>query len=147
MEYEKCLVELDEILKHLNDEDLNKIPYEIRKAITEKKDKQYIWIYDGSKELNEQNINRKTIALLSYLNMEYLLNEKQKQFMEELHKQNEKMIEEEKSIKYNPDDIFKNRKSKEEQQIQSSPENSIMVIQEEKWYKKIFNIIKNLFKR
>ncbi len=31
MPYEKCLVELDEILQYLSEEDLNKIPYEIRK--------------------------------------------------------------------------------------------------------------------
>ena len=92
MEYEKCLVELDEIFKYLKDEEKRNIPYEIRKAIKEKKDKHYHWNYDESKTLNEQNINRKTIAMLSYLNMEYLLNEKQKKLMEEIHKFNEKKI-------------------------------------------------------
>ena len=108
MEYEKCLVELDEIFKYLNDDDKKNIPYEIRKAIHEKKDKNYNWTYDESKKLNEQNINRKTIAMLSYLNMEYLLNDEQKTLMEELHKFNEKKIEKEKSEKYNSDSIFKN---------------------------------------
>ena len=46
MEYEKCLVELDEIFKYLKNEDLIKIPYETRKAISEKKYKQYNWNYD-----------------------------------------------------------------------------------------------------
>lgn len=55
MEHEKCLVELDEILKHLEEEDLIKIPYEIRTAISEKKNKQYSWNYDESKTLNQQN--------------------------------------------------------------------------------------------
>ena len=93
MEYEKCLVELDEILKYLENEDKKKIPSEIRKAIHEKKDKKYNWTYDESKNLNEQNINRKTIAMLSYLNMEYLLNDEQRKLMEELHQFNEKNIE------------------------------------------------------
>ena len=106
MEYEKCLVELDEILKHVNAEELKKIPDEIRKAINEKKDKKYKWNYDESKELNEQNINRKTIAMLSYLNMEYLLNKEQKLIMEELHKLNEEKIEKEKSEKYHSENIF-----------------------------------------
>ena len=96
MEYKKCLVELDEILNYLKDEDLRKIPYDIRKAINEKKDKQYNWHYDESKDLYEQNINRKTIAMLSYINMEYLLSKEQKVLMEELHRFNEKKIEKEK---------------------------------------------------
>lgn len=37
MEYQKCLVELDEILKYLRHEDLVKIPVEIRKADKRKK--------------------------------------------------------------------------------------------------------------
>ena len=93
MEYKKCLVELDEILNYLKDEDLRKIPYDIRKAINEKKDKQYNWHYDESKDLYEQNINRKTIAMLSYINIEYLLSKEQKVLMEELHRVNEKKIE------------------------------------------------------
>ena len=90
MGYKKCLVEVDKILDHLADNDLQKIPIEIRNSIKEQKDEEYIWYYDESKELNEQNISRDTIAILSYLNMEYLLDEEQKALMEELHKFNEK---------------------------------------------------------
>ena len=86
----KCLVELDEILKHLSCEDLEKIPYDIRKSIEEEKDKSYIWIYDEHKKLSEQNISRKTIAMLSYLNMEYLLDNEQKILMKKIHDTNEK---------------------------------------------------------
>ena len=68
MEYEKCLVELDEILNHLRKEDLIKIPYEIRNAIKAQKDNTYKWTYNEAKNLNEQDMNRKTIAMLSYLN-------------------------------------------------------------------------------
>lgn len=90
MKYEKCLVEVEEVLKYFKDEDLIKIPYEVRKAIKDKKDKQYNWNYDESKRLSEQNINRRTKAILSYLNMEYLLNKEQKNFLEEWHRYNEK---------------------------------------------------------
>jgi len=36
MNYEKCLVEVDEVLNHLIDEELNKIPEEIKIGIKEK---------------------------------------------------------------------------------------------------------------
>lgn len=142
MKYEKCLVELDEIFKYLKDEEKRNIPYEIRKAIKEKKDKHYHWNYDESKTLNEQNINRKTIAMLSYLNMEYLLNEKQKKLMEEIHKFNEKKIEKEKSKKYNPDSIFKNNIKYDKKE-----EVALAEVEERKWYEKIFSFIKKILKK
>lgn len=110
MKYEKCFVELDEILKQLKDEDLEKIPYEIRKTIKMKKDKTYNWSYDESKTLKEQNISRMTIAMLSYLNMEYLLNKKQKKIMEEFHRFNE-------NKKYNLNNILKKYIVKKRQHI------------------------------
>lgn len=58
-----------------------------------------------------------------------------------------KKVEEELREKYNVDNLFKNRqKIQEDEQVQQS-NNSLLVIEEEKWYKKIFNIIKNLFKK
>ena len=90
MEYEKCLVEVEEVLDHLDISELEKIPKDIIQVITEKKDKNYIWHYDETKSLLEQELNRGTIAILSYLNMEYLLSDEQKALMEELHRFNEK---------------------------------------------------------
>ena len=138
MEYKKCLVELDEILKYLSQEDLAKIPEEIRKAIKEKKDMQYNWEYDESKELKDQNINRKTIAMLSYLNMEYLLNKEQKRFLEELHMANENKNEKEKSKKYGINNIFNNN-VKEETALQE--------IKEKKWYEKLLSFLKKIIRK
>ena len=101
MEYAKCLFELNEILGHLEKEYLDKIPQDVRNGITEKMDKHYNWKYDESKELNEQNIDRKTIAMLSYLNMEYLLDDEQRKLMEEIHKVNEMKAKEKMRAKAN----------------------------------------------
>lgn len=156
MEYKCCLVELDEILKHLNDEELAKIPYEIRQSISEQKDKQYIWNYDESKGLYEQNINRKTIKMLSYLNIKCLLSEEQKLLMQKFHRVYEEKIEKEKSIKYNSQDIFnqntnnveKIKKVNSENKIETSDNYSnmqMMIIKEDKWYKKVIKAIINIF--
>ncbi len=138
MEYKKCLVELDEILKYLSQEDLAKIPEEIKKEIKEKKDMQYNWEYDESKELKDQNINRKTIAMLSYLNMEYLLNKEQKRFLEELHMANENKNEKEKAKKYGINNIFNNN-VKEETALQE--------IKEKKWYEKLLSFLKKIIRK
>lgn len=106
MEYEKCLVELDEILNHLDPNDLEKIPSQIRRNIKEKKSKNYIWKYDENKELKEQNIDRRTISMLSYLNMQYLVSSEQKELLEKMHKFNEMKMEKEKKEKYKVEDLF-----------------------------------------
>lgn len=85
----KCLVEIDEVLNHLEKEDLNKIPIEIRRAIKGKKDKNYNWKYDEFKELTKQKLNRKSIAILAYLNMEYLTTDEQREVLEKIHEFNE----------------------------------------------------------
>ena len=72
VDYNKRLVEVDEILKYLSEEDLMKIPEDIRQLVKENKDKEYTWQYDETKSLKDQNVSRDTIAFLSYLNMEYL---------------------------------------------------------------------------
>ena len=82
--YKKRLVEVDEVLEHLSEENLSKIPLEIRQAIKENKDKNYVWKYDETKELKYQGLSKDTIAILAYLNSEYLLNEEQKKIIEEI---------------------------------------------------------------
>ena len=141
MEYQKCLVELDEILNHLEEKSLEEIPYEIKNAIQEKKDKKYTWHYDESKNLSEQKINRKTIAMLSYLSMEYLLNEEQKMELEKIHEINEREAERRKQEIYNPDNIFKTKIIENKQ-----PETILIQVKNEKWYKKIISFVKEKIK-
>lgn len=89
MEHAKCLTQLNEVINHLESEYFEKIPQDVKNAIAEQMDKNYIWKYDESKELYEQKLDRKTIAMLACLNMDYLLNEEQKKLMEEYHRLNE----------------------------------------------------------
>lgn len=145
IEYNKRLVEVSVILNHLNKSDYDKIPKEVIDRIEKNKDIEYVWYYDETKDLKDQKVSKDTIAILSYINMKYLLNEEQRKFVEEVFKENQKKIENIKREKYNPDNIFKNTKEtiyEEEKHI-----NSIIVVKEEKWYIKIFKLIKNLLRR
>lgn len=146
MEYKKCLVQLDEVLNYLSIENIEKIPLEIRNSIKQQKDKEYIWKYDKSKALKEQELDRITVALLSYLNMEYLLNPEQKEYMETIHKINEQKIEKEKQKqdRYNYDNLFNNKTSTAIQEENIS-ENVAIVEYKESLFKKIINKIKKFF--
>ena len=142
----KRLAEVDVILNYLSQENYQKIPKEIIQAIKENMDKDYIWEYDKSKELEDQDVSRDTIAFLSYINMEYLLDEKQKEYMEKMYESNERKLEEEKAKQYSVDDIFK-RKSIEKEQIINTEETqeNALVVYKENFFKKIFTKIKNFF--
>lgn len=142
MEYQNCLVELDEILNYLSKEDLMKIPKELINGIKSYKSKEYIWKYDKTKPLMEQQLNRKTIAMLSYINMEYLLNNEEKELIQKIHELNEQKLEKAKQEKYNPNVLFNNTKNNN-----TYSEVSLINVKEDKWYEKIFSFIKNLFKR
>ena len=85
----ECLVEVDSVLYHLDPNELKKIPAEVRDAINEFKSLEYVWFYDESKPLLEQNLRRESIAMLSYLNTEYLLDEEQRKLMNQIHIVNE----------------------------------------------------------
>ena len=145
LDYNKRLTEVDEILNYLSKEEFNKIPEDIKQFIKENKDNEYIWNYDESKSLKEQNLSRDTIAILSYLNMEYLLNDEQKQLMEIIHELNEKeKLKEEYSSdnQYNYDDLFKN--NKKEQNKEENKE--IVVVKKQSLFTRIINKLKEIFK-
>ncbi len=139
MEFEKCLVEVDEVLNHLSKEELNKIPEDVLKGIKKHKDKEYMWKYDESKRLEEQRFDRNTIVILSYINMEYLLSKEQKDLMEKLHELNEQNFINEIQEKYDSKDLFKTKTNVEN-------ENAIAKLENNKWYNKMFSFIKRIFK-
>lgn len=143
IDYNKRLVEVDEILKHLSEKDLLKIPEHIRQLIKDNKDKEYLWEYDETKELKDQNLNRDTVAFLSYLNIEYLLNEEQKKVMEEIHHFNEMKLEEQKKIHYNSSDLFKNR----EPSAEVKTETVSLIEYKENFFTKLLNKTRKIFRK
>lgn len=147
IDYNKRLVEVDVILKHLSKSDYDKIPEEIKNVIMENKDKEYEWKYDETKKLKEQNVSDDTIAILSYINMEYLLNKEQKAFVEKLHEINDKnnfKIEVFAEKQYRNKELF----VKENKSIENKKEKSKtaeLLEYKESILKKVLNKIKNIF--
>lgn len=115
----------------------------MKQIIKHNKDKEYFWKYDETKELKDQNLSRDTIALLSYLNMEYLLNEEQKQLMEQIHQSNEKTLEEKREQQYNLNNLFKVKPDTIEENI--NIKRNELIIYKENIFSKILNKLKNFF--
>ena len=150
-EIKKALVEVKAIIERLSIEYYQKIPDNIKSYIEENKDKDYIWVYNEERELQEQNLSESTLAILAYINTEYLLNDEQKEFMNSLYEKNDKKLENELHENYNPEDIFKNKKQQEieiEKNIEETNNSSYhMVEYKENIFSKLLKFIKGIFYR
>lgn len=140
IDYNKRLVEVSEILNHLKKSDYDKIPKEVIDVIEKNKDKEYIWKYDETKDLKNQNVSKDTIAILSYINMQYLLNEEQRKFVQEIFNENQKKLENLKKDKYNSDNLFKDKQIN----LDTSKTSELSI---SKYKESIFTKIKNWLKQ
>ena len=135
----KRLVEVECILKKLDNYNIKKIPQEIWDYIEIKKDKEYKFYYNENKKLSEQNLNIDTIAIITFINIEYLLTTQQKKEITNFLRKDAYFAEQEKSKLYGNIDIFKNTRN------ESKQENSLIEVKQEKWHEKVFLFFKHFF--
>ena len=128
---------------------VNKVPSRFRVMLEEEKDKNYH--PDIKEPLEEQKLKEETIIILGLIYRDFLCSpEERKELQEKDAKELQEVqmaMEEEMREKYNPDDIFKNRRKNNSEEQSHTENTSMIVVKEEKWYQKIFQIIKKLFKR
>ena len=123
-----------------------KLPRELKEYISENQSISYEYDFNIDLPLIYQINNEKTKEYISYLFLKYINdNDDEKRILLEKYEKNEELLQEELVKKYNPDDIFKNRNKIVQQAEQSAEETRMTIVQEEKWYQKIFNLIKNIF--
>ena len=149
-EYKEAFTEVNEIIKLMPDELTNKIPSKFKEMLEDERDKEYI--PNIQEPLEKCKLKNETIIILGLIYRDFLCLPEEKRRLQEKDarelQEMQKAIEEEIREKYNPDDIFKNKKQNIAEEIQHTEDNtSMIVVREEKWYRKIFNIIKGIFKR
>lgn len=105
--YYIALAEVNEILNYVEDKYILKIPTDILEIIKTYKSEQNLFKYDITKPLYEQNVHRETFEILSYINYNFWLNDKDKNAYKKIYYDNFIKVENEKREKYNPDNIFK----------------------------------------
>ena len=141
--YEMAYVEVLEILKHLPQEDYNRIPKEKIEYYEKYKDRNYFYQFDKYLPIEEQRISKKAKAIIITLFKNYFATQIQQQKLDIILQENSKKIEILKRTKYNPDNIFKKRKN-EDIPENNNEENSIemqMVEYKEPVFKRIVNKI------
>lgn len=142
-DYHIALAEVNEILNHIEIKYIQKIPRDILKIIRSSELENIDFKYDLTKTLLEQNIQRETLEILSYLNYNFWIKESEKNKFDKMYYDNFIKIEDEKRAKYNPDDLFKNKNYNK-----YNNEELLPMVYEKKvgFFKKIIDKIKAIIK-
>lgn len=145
VDIDKRLTELEYVLKKLDNKYLQNIPQEVWNYINENKDRDYIFEYDESKKLEEQKLHLDTVSMLTYINIEYLLEGEQKKEMILLLREDEIIAEKQKREKYNPDNIFKNYNKENKIEENIIKDEVAMIEYKGVLFQKFINKIKSIF--
>lgn len=140
----KAYAEVDKILSFMGFRYVEKVPKKMREMFKNEKLQGYEPKIDKNIPLEEQKLERKTLAILAMLNLNYWCeNEEEKQELIWAYSNNDKKRNEEIREIYNPDNIFKN-KEKEVEEI-TGEITAIVEYKKENFIQKLLNKIKRLF--
>ena len=142
-EYEEAFYEIDEIFKIMPIDLLSKIPKEFREMISENKSKDYkIKIEEP---LEEQHLKKETIIILGLIYRDFFADPEEREDLQLKDTEAIKKVEEELNQKYDMENVFNKRKTKKN--VNNSPEEMGLTVYKERFIKKIFNLIKGIFKK
>ena len=148
-DYSIVFSEVDEIFNYLSLELLEKIPKKLRDATKKYKNEDYVFKYDVTKSLEQQNIHEQTKNFISAMYLTYICSDEKKENLISICKNND--LEKEKTVrdKYNPDNIFKLKKESIEkiEEVKEIENNTLLVEYKESIISKLFNKIKSFFKK
>ena len=140
--------EVDMILGQMEEEYVNKIPSELRKLFKEQKRMDYSPEIKADIPLADQNLMRKTIAILAMLNLNYWCeDEKEKQDLIQMYSENDRKREEELREKYNPDNLFKKKDIEVEEVTENTESKELIEYKKENFFKMILRKISSIFKK
>lgn len=133
----RSYTEVCEILKHIPQEEANKIPKEVIKFFENNKDETYDFTYDVSQSLGEQKVLRKTNSIIIYLFKKYFATDVQKEKINNILRQNELVYQESLKEKYNPELLFKKKDCEIEEKKQLE-KNEMLVVSMTEYKENIF---------
>lgn len=144
----KAYSEVDKILSFMEIRYVEKVPKKMREMFKNEKLQDYEPNIDKNIPLEEQQLERKTLAILAMLNLNYWCeNEEEKEELIRAYSNNDKKRNEELREKYNPDNIFKNKNKEREVEQITEEITAIAEYKKENFIKKLLNKIKRLFTR
>ena len=143
----KAYSEVLEILSYMEQKYVDKIPQKLLDLFNKEKNKDYIPNINPNISLAKQGLQRKTLALLAMLNLNYWCeNEEEKQQMLKMYSENDKKREEIRE-KYNPDNLFKKKEQVIKDNDVKQEDMQLIEYKEKNIFKKIIDRIMKFFKK
>ena len=140
-ELSEAAVEFNSILEYTSEDLKNKIPKKFLDFLQSIQSETYKFEYDKTKKLDEQNLKPKTRGLIALVYQDYICNETEKEEYIQKSQKIIQQIEENKREKYNPNDIFKDKKIDNDKDTTNTVE---IVEYKESIFKRLINKIKRL---
>lgn len=148
--YKIALSEVNEILKYTDDDIVSRIPKKFITFISNNMDTNHKFKVQENLELFEQPIRNETKTILAMIYRVYFCDDVEKQELIDYDKMQKDIEEKIKYEKYDPDNLFKSRKTQldDDNKNISEPMQSIAMIKvkPKNFIQKIFDKIKRLFK-
>lgn len=141
IKYANAYSEVLEILKYLTQEDYEKIPKEKIEVFETNMNKDYAFNYNPDKTLQEQNVSETARTIIAILFRDYWATEEQRKRIIKVQQQERNRIESKKQEKYNINELFKNNKKTKTQEV------AMVEVKEQKWYKKVFDFFRKIFRK
>lgn len=144
--YLKAFSEVEQIITLMPNGLQKKIPEKFKNILSKWKDKNYV--PNIQEPFEECNIMEETKIILAVIYRDFLCSEKEREQIKLRDSRQLQEYEKELREKYNPDDIFKNKKNNQikDEKIQTE-ETAIVEYKEKNFLRKIFDKIKHMFKR
>lgn len=139
--YSKAYTEILKIIEYLPDSEYQKIPQKLIDEFNEKSDKEYIFDIQSEEDFKKKELLKETEYIMYVLYRNYLSDEEERKQLIQLEKQVHNDSEENKKVKYNPNDIFKNKDQKVNDSNEKISNEVVMTLYNESIYKKIWNKI------
>ena len=153
-EYSEAMVEVLDILKHTDEELVNKIPKKLIEFFEENKSKTYKCNLDHSVPINKMKLQEKTKALISMLYISYLCDKEEKEKIEAeikntvVQKEQQEMkleaVKAQELKRQQTQQIEQQKVQKTEQK--EEPKKQEITEYKEPFFKRIINMLKNMFK-
>lgn len=141
-EYAETLSEVYMIINTMEKDLIDQIPNKLLMFIRENKSNKYNPSFNLKKTINKEDLKTETRQFLAYLYYTYWCNEAEKTEYRRILNINENEYQQMIRKKYNPDDIFKERKQRAiENDIEYDQETNL-ALKEEKWYIRLYNRLK-----
>lgn len=144
-EYEDAFAEVDEIIKLMPVDISSNIPVKFRQVISENKAKDYI--VKIQEPLEKQKLKEETIVILGLIYRDFLCTPEERETLQLKDAEKLKTIEQDMQEQYDVNKVFEKRKNQTNTKGIEDRQTDLVIYKEPGFIKKLFHLIKGIFKR